>query len=183
MENKTNGSISSDSIHDDWVLPLSFSHIRDDNTAKTVQKICRLIGCYGNSYVIIDLLLQQIIGSQLHLSEYLLIFHWILIGMEPDPSLLSQVIEGVLELWEEIDKNLVYGICLILCIIGEVAVKLSKSHDSSHDIQAHFTDRDFSIHLQYILGVVMATMTSNNVMVSLTAVNIANTIAIHTGHQ
>lgn len=129
MESKNDGHISAETVDEDWSLPLSFAHIRDDSTANTVREICHALGRHGNAHVLVDSLLQQVLGSSLHLSEHLLIFHWVLEGAEPEVTLLGRVIEGILELWEEIDKGSVYEICFVLCIIGNVAAKLSKSCD------------------------------------------------------
>lgn len=52
------------------------------------------------------------------------------------------------------------------------------SHDSHILVGANF-----SIHLQYILAVVMEMISSNNVIVSQTAIHIAQMIAQSTGYQ
>lgn len=115
---------------EEWVVPLSFTHLRDEAIIESIKEICRLLGCYGNVSVIVDTLIQEIIGNSINRCEYLLIFHWIIKGVEsPHPSLI-RIIEWAVEAWEErregTHSGAVYETCFMLHLIEDVADKLSK---------------------------------------------------------
>jgi hypothetical protein len=155
-------------LDEEWSIPLSFAHIRDDATISTLQNICHLVGHHGNSMIVLDLLIQQISSSRFQLSEKLLIFRWMLSGMESNPSLLARVIEEMMELYEMIHVGAVYETSLILCIIEDVAAKLRD---------------EFSIHLQQVVGIIMACATSHHELVAQTGIVVTHRIARYTGHQ
>ena len=113
----------------DWTPPLSFSHLRDTETIKSIQESCRLLGRYGNMSVVMDTLVQTITGSESNRSEYLLILHWLMKGAGPHAS-LNLLINGLIDVWEEIrgdglslniSSTLVYQISFINLLIGDTA--------------------------------------------------------------
>uniref|UniRef100_A0A1X7UF29 TELO2-interacting protein 1 homolog n=2 Tax=Amphimedon queenslandica TaxID=400682 RepID=A0A1X7UF29_AMPQE len=175
MESKRGGVVINQDEYD-WTPPLSFSHLRDSETIKSIQESCRLLGRHGNTSVVMDTLVHTITGSESNRSEYLLILHWLMKGVGPHAS-LNLLINGLIDVWEEIrgdglslniSSTLVYQICFINLLIGDVAV-----------IQGV----DFVVHLQHTLGIVMANISSSNAVVSRTSVGVATQIAVSTGHN
>ncbi|XP_019854680.1 PREDICTED: TELO2-interacting protein 1 homolog [Amphimedon queenslandica] len=176
MESKKVGVVINQDDEYDWAPPLSFSHLRDSETIKSIQESCRLLGRHGNTSVVMDTLVHTITGSESNRSEYLLILHWLMKGVGPHAS-LNLLINGLIDVWEEIrgdglslniSSTLVYQICFINLLIGDVAV-----------IQGV----DFVVHLQHTLGIVMANISSSNAVVSRTSVGVASQIAVSTGHN
>lgn len=110
-------------------LPLSFTHLRNNATITSIKEICSLLGCYGNTDVVIDTLIHQVTGSYINRSEHLLIFHWILKGVEIHCS-LNRVVDCVLELFEEKGRP-VYVTCLLLHLLEDVAAKQG-NHMTDH---------------------------------------------------
>ena len=114
-------------------LPLSFLYLREESMITTVQQICFLLGQHGSTVVLLDILVQQVIGTCLNRSEYLLLLHWVLLGVKHNDSSLSGVINGLVEFWSDQEnanvdtKVLVYEHCFMLHIIGDIARKLGKT--------------------------------------------------------
>lgn len=114
-------------------LPLSFLYLREESTITTVQQICCLLGRHGSTPVLLDMLVHQVIATCLNRSEYLLLLHWVLLGVEHNHPSLSGVINGLVEFWSDqksasVDtKVLMYEQCFMLHIIGDITRKLGKT--------------------------------------------------------
>ena len=137
MESKREGLVI-DQEEDDWSPPLFFAHLRDGESVKSIQETCRLLGCYGDTSVVVDTLVHAVTGSEANRSEYLLLFHWIMKGVEPHNS-LNLVINGLVEIWEELREkcisdptpsSLVYETCLLNMLLGDVAMIQGESCDN-----------------------------------------------------
>ena len=129
MESRREGVVINQDEYD-WSPPLSFAHLRDSKTIKSIQESCRLLGRHGNTSVVVDTLVHTITRSESNRSEYLLILHWVMKGVESHSS-LNLLINGLIDVWEEmrgessslnLSSSLVYETCFINLLIGDVAM-------------------------------------------------------------